>query len=318
MMFRKKLYIIMFVCACTYVLAHAEEKTEMMPFGNFDSWATRYIKESFILGGETKAHYSIGPRETIQGPTPLPKRGNSPWGTSNAYAKVLGVETVTVPVTPEKRGNGYCCRMETKLHQIGAIGINFNAVATGSVFTGVAADPMTSEFTTDPRAAINMGVPFRKRPVALMLDYKAKILNGEVTYANGTTVSKRPNEHDAAQIILLLQHRWEENGRIFAYRVGTATERITKSTQNWVNNHRLDVRYGDITSQPNYKPWEALSRKTHKARNKSGRMVFVEEKGFRADVEPTHIIIMISSGCLPPFTGCVGNTLWVDNVRLVY
>lgn len=307
---------ILFACACT--LACAQEKIEMMPYGNFDSWAVRHIKESFILGGETKDLFAIGPKEEINGPTPLPKRGNSPWSTSNSYAKVLGVETVTVTATPEKRGNGYCCKLETKLHTISAIGINFSAVATGCVFTGTTADPMTSEFTTDPRSAINMGVPFRKRPTAMILDYKAKILNGEVIFANSSTTTKRPNDRDAAQITLLLQHRWEENGRIFAYRVGTASQRISQTTKNWVNNHRIDIRYGDITGRNDYKPWEALSRKTHKAKNKAGRMVFIEEKGWRDDLEPTHIIIMISSGCLPPFTGCIGNTLWVDNIRLVY
>lgn len=315
---RRWVIILFIMFACTPALTHAEEHIENMPFGTFDSWAVRHIKESFILGGETKDLYSIGPHENIQGPTPLPKRGNSPWGTSNSYAKVLGVETVTVSATPEKRGNGYCCKLETKLHTISAIGINFSAVVTGSVFTGTTADPMTSEFTTDPRSAINMGVPFHKRPKEMMLDYKANILNGEVVYANSSSMVTKPKAKDAAQIIMLLQHRWEENGRIFAYRVGTASQRISQSTKGWVNNHRLEVRYGDITSRSDYKSWEALSTKTHKARNKSGRMVFVEEKGFRADVEPTHIIILISSGCLPPFTGCLGNTLWVDNIRMVY
>lgn len=304
--------------ACVPALACAEGKTELMPFGTFDSWAVRHIKESFILGGETKSMYSIGPKEEINGPTPLPKRGNSPWGTSNAYAKVLGVETVNITVTPEEHGNGYCCKLETKLHTISAIGLNFNAVAAGSIFTGTTADPMTSEFTTDPRAAINMGVPFKKRPKEMVLDYKAKIVNGEVIFANSSSMVTKPKVKDAAQITLLLQHRWEENGRIFAYRVGTASQRITQSTKGWVNNHHLEVRYGDITSRSDYKSWEALSTRTHKAKNKAGRMVFIEEKGWREDLEPTHIIIMISSGCLPPFTGCIGNTLWVDNVRLVY
>lgn len=313
----KRLFLIL-ACVPALVCVHAQEKVEMLPFGNMDSWAVRHIKESFILGGDIKDHYSIAPQQSIDGPTPLPKRGNSPWGTSNAYAKVLGVETVSVSVTPEKHGNGNCCKMETRMHTIGAAGINFSALITGSIFTGTTVDPMTSEFTTDPRSAINMGIPFKRRPKALILDYKAKILNGAVVCANGTSVIRKPQDKDAAQITLILQHRWEENGRIFAYRVGTATERITKSSNGWVNNHRLNVRYGDITKQSDYKAWEALSKRTHKARNKSGRMVYIEEKEFRADVEPTHMIVLISSSCLPPFTGCVGNTIWVDNIRLAY
>ncbi len=313
----RRLFLIV-LCVLALACVCAQEKVEMLPFGNMDAWAVRHIKESFILGGDIKAHYSIAPQQTINGPTPLPKRGNSPWGTSNAYAKVLGVETVSNSVTPEKRGNGYCCKMETRMHTINAIGINFSAITTGSIFTGITAEPMTTEFTTDPRSAINIGVPFKRRPKALILDYKTKIVNGQVVCANGTSVVNKPNVKDAAQITLLLQHRWEENGHIYAYRVGTASERINKSTNGWVNDHRIDVRYGDITSESNYKSWEALSKRTHKARNKNGKMVFIEEKGFKADVEPTHIIIMISSSCLPPFTGCVGNTIWCDNIRLAY
>jgi len=28
--------------------------------------------------------------------------------------------------------------------------------------------------------------------------------------------------------------------------------------------------------------------------------------------------VMVSAGSMPPFTGCPGNTLWVDNIRLAY
>ena len=47
-------------------------------------------------------------------------------------------------------------------------------------------------------------------------------------------------------------------------------------------------------------------------------MVCVEEIDWRADVEPTHIIIQISAGSMPPFTGCPGNIVWCDNIRLAY
>ena len=35
-------------------------------------------------------------------------------------------------------------------------------------------------------------------------------------------------------------------------------------------------------------------------------------------IEPTHIIIQVSAGSLPPFTGCPGNVVWCDNIGLVY
>jgi hypothetical protein len=55
-----------------------------------------------------------------------------------------------------------------------------------------------------------------------------------------------------------------------------------------------------------------------KARNSQGKMVCIEEVDWRGDAEPTHIIIQISAGSQKPFTGCPGNTVWCDNIGLVY
>lgn len=54
------------------------------------------------------------------------------------------------------------------------------------------------------------------------------------------------------------------------------------------------------------------------ARNSKGKMVPVQEVGYKADVEPTHLILQISAGCQEPFVGCPGNVVWCDNIRLVY
>ena len=301
--------------------AAAQEKIEYLPFGNMDSWAVRYIKESAILGGGTCAVYMVGPVDTIYGNKPYPfGKGGSPWSTSNAYAKVMGIETGSVSATPEKRGNGYCCRLETKIQQVKAMGIDTKTVATGSLFTGRLSDPMTSEGTKNPAKAIDMGMKFTKRPKALLLDYKAQISpSNELKQANAATKVKTLAGHDEGEIILFLQHRWEdESGRILAYRVGTATEHVSKSTDGWLNNHRLDVRYGDVTTQPGFQKWEKLNTTRFMARNSKGKMVYVEEVGYKADAEPTHMILQVSAGCQEPFVGCPGNTVWCDNLRLVY
>ena len=229
----------------------------------------------------------------------------------------MGIETAAVNVTPEKRGNGYCCKLETKLTVVKALGIDTKAVATGSLFTGKLSDPMTMEGTKNPAKAINMGMKFTKRPKALMLDIKSQISqSGELKQANASTKVKTLQGNDEGEIILFLQHRWEdEDGRIFAYRVGTASEHISK-TMDWQNNHRLEVRYGDISTQA--KPWEKLTKERFMARNSKGKMVYIEEVGYTADVEPTHLIMQVSAGSVAPFVGCPGNTLWVDNIRLVY
>ena len=298
--------------------ATAQEKIEYLPFGNMDSWAVRYIKESKLIGGATKELYMIGAVDTVRENKPYRVKGGSPWGTGNAYAKVMGIETVSCNVTPEKRGKGYCARLETTLFSVTAIGIDTKALATGSMFTGRLMDPMTGDATKNAAKAIDMGLKFTKRPKALMLDYKAKISpSNEMTKAPASTKVKTVPGHDEGEIILFLQHRWEdENGRIFAYRVGTAGKHIDKSTNDWLNDQRIEVRYGDISASA--KSWEALTTTRYMATNSKGKMVYVEEVGYRDDVEPTHLIVQISSGSKEPYTGCVGNTVWVDNVRLVY
>ena len=86
--------------------AQAQERVEMMPFGDFESWTEQQIKESKLIGGQTKTLYKIG----------------GTWDCSNAHAKAMGVDKVSVSVRPEKRGNGYCCRMESTLETVSAIG----------------------------------------------------------------------------------------------------------------------------------------------------------------------------------------------------
>lgn len=312
---------LLFVFAMLSLNLHAQEKVEYLPFGMMDSWTVRYIKESFLLGGKTRALYVIAKTDTIRQNKPYPYGENgSPWGTSNAYAKVLGVEKAAVSVTPERRGNGYCCRLETTLQTVKAVGIDLNALATGSLFTGQLLDPITMECCKVPMKSMDMGIPFTKRPKALMLDYKAFIQQDKnLVKATGGTKVTTIQGQDAGQIVLFLQHRWEDaDGNLFAYRVGTASERITQSIPTWQNDHKLPVRYGDITQSSDYKTWEKLSKDCFMARNSKGKMVPVQEVGYKADVEPTHLILQISAGCQEPFVGCPGNVVWCDNIRLVY
>ena len=270
----------------------AQERIEVL--NDFESWTERSIKESAIIGGKTKTLYKPG----------------GVWGCSNAYAKVMGVEKVSVSVTPEKRGNGTCCRMESKLEIVSAIGINFKALATGSIYTGKMVDVISAKQTSDPNSAIDMGIPFTGRPTALILDYKALIKDEKAVYAPAKTQVKEVEGRDAGIITLFLQHRWEENGHVYAYRVGTVQKKITQSTDDWKNDFRLPVIYGK-SSVP-------LAKNNQKTHNSKGEMVNIEEVDYRADVEPTHLIVQISAGCMPPFTGCPGNIVWCDNIRLEY
>jgi len=295
--------------------ANATEHMEPVAFGDFETWTVRYIKESALLGGQTKTLYMVAPTDTVFGTRYT--RSDSPWSSGNAFAQALGVNKVSVSVTPERRGNGYCCRMETRLDTVRAAGINLKALVTGSLYTGVLADPVTLAHSSDPNSAIDMGVPFTGHPKALVLDYKAHIEDGDILQANATTKVKHLPGHDKGQIVFILQHRWEENGHVYAYRVGTATEYISESTDGWVNNHRLEVFYCDSPTDCN-RPWHDLSNHRFKTHNSKGKMVLIEEVGWRGDLQPTHMVIQISSGSQLPFTGCPGNVVWCDNIRLAY
>lgn len=55
------------------------------------------------------------------------------------------------------------------------------------------------------------------------------------------------------------------------------------------------------------------------ARNSRGENVRVEELGWGKPNEiPTHIILQFSSSHGGAFIGSSGNTLWIDNVGLLY
>ena len=61
----------------------AQERVEYLPYGKMDSWTVRYIKESVLLGGKTRALYVIAKTDTIRQNKPYPYGKNgSPWGTS--------------------------------------------------------------------------------------------------------------------------------------------------------------------------------------------------------------------------------------------
>ena len=275
---------------------HAEERIELIPFGDFETWTEQQIKESNIIGGATKTLYKIG----------------GPWSSSNAHARAMRVDKVSVSVTPEKRGEGYCCRMESRLETVKAIGINFKALATGSIYTGKMIEIVGLAQSSDPNSAIDMGVPFTERPTALIIDYKAIIKNEHAIYAPARTRIKDVATQDKGHITLLLQHRWEEDGHIYAYRVGTA-KHIIDQTTDWQTDFRLPVIYGKDGERLHH-----LYNNRHKTHNSQGKMVCIEELDFRDDVAPTHIIIQVSAGSLQPFTGCPGNTVWCDNIRLSY
>ena len=321
-MTKNSIITILLVALCPLVSA---ERTELLPYADFEQWAVRYIKESAILGGKTAVLYAVAPADTIRinAPFEYGKKGNI-WSPSNAYAKVMGVEKGSGTLRPEYRDaeHGYCCRMDSKLEVVRALGIfDIRVLVAGTLFTGRTIEPIKTQ--KDPYQNIDFGVPFTKFPAALMFDYKAKVSpENTIVYAKGLSKPKTLEGHDEAQAYIVLQRRWEDaEGRIHAERVATGYERFSKDQTAWVNNHKVPLHYGDITDTPLYRkyPAELGLSDMRRAMNSKGSIVPIEESGWAAEgTTPTHMIINIASGYYEAFVGHDGNTLWVDNIRLVY
>ena len=306
-----------------YLQTHGEEGTmEYIRFGNFDQWLVRHVKESGIIGGDTKTLYHIAPNGTWNNNNPYLGTGGTPWACSNVMAKVSGITKTNVSVYRDTHpGHGYCAKLYTHLEECKVLGIvNIKVLAAGSIYLGQTQEPITN--TKNPMSKLNAGVKFTKRPTALVFDYKVK-LSGKPNRVKQTGFGKPSTVagKDMPDVILYLQKRWEDaHGNIYAKRVGTMVRRFISNTY-WVNNARFPIYYGDITKLKIYNSAWALTsgENTKYAKNSKGKMVPVKEVGWgNANDTPTHLVLQFDSSHGGAYIGSVGNTLWVDNVRLAY
>lgn len=280
-------------------------KIEWLAKGNFESWTTKNIKESGIIGGKTVTLWNIG----------------GPWASSNVWAKVKGVTKTNVSVYRDSHpGHGHCVKLYTHNVEAKVLGIiNIKVLAAGSIYLGNTIQPIRD--TKNPMAKLNAGMKFNKRPKAIVFDYKTHIVGGNRIKQNGIMKGSTVQGLDMADCVLYLQKRWEDAaGNIYAKRVGTMVQRFSKTT-GWHNNASFAIRYGDIRNQPYYNSAWALTsgENTKYATNSKGVMKPVKEVGWAsADETPTHIVLQFDSSHGGAYIGTVGNTLWVDNVRLAY
>ena len=298
----------------------AQEKVVAMKYGDMDHWVTRKIHESGIIGGNTKLLYELGPTQVIEGNEAYTNKGGSPWANSNVMAKVVGIVKTNTSVYPEKRGNGYCAKLETHIEKVKVLGmVNITVLASGSLFLGDMKEPITG--TKDGEKALNVGVPFNQRPKAVRFDYKVK-MSGQPDRIkqNGFSRKSVVKGQDCAIMTCVLQKRHEDSeGNIIAKRIGTAVVRYNKST-DWKNKATYEIHYGDI-SKTGYYDAEImrLGVGDYYARNSKGKSVMIKENGWAAvDETPTHMILQFTSSLGGAFIGSPGNTFWIDNVELVY
>ena len=314
---KKNLTILfLFFIACHII---AQERIVPLRYGDMEQWTVRYIKESKLLGGKTKQLYVLAATDTLRGNQPY-DFSKTIWGISNAYANVAGIAKAACTTQPDKRGKGTCARLDTRIETVKVLGmIDIQVCIAGTLFLGEVNEPVKS--ANDPYGSINMGIPFTDKTKALMLDIKAKV-NPErkVIKALGLGMSEIEG-HDEPEIYIFLQKRWEENGKIYAKRVGTARHRFAESIPEWRNDYRVDINYGDISKESYFKKYMGLfpDGGQFKARNSQGKITTINEVGWAdADETPTHVIVMITAGCYPAFYGCPGNAMWVDNIRWIY
>ena len=296
------------------------QRTEPVQYGDFEHWTVRHIKESAILGGSVKTLYVVGPDETIDG-NKVYDYSRTIWASSNAYARVSGVTKTSVTAEPDNGPTGRCARLSTRFADCKVAGlVEIKVLATGALYWGRMLEPVTG--VKNPYAFMDWGIPFTKRPSALVLDVKAEMPDTGVL-VRGTTFSQKefPGD-DPCQLMLLLQQRWEdEDGNIHALRVGTGFRRIAKSTAGWIVDFRVPVIYGDARQDAGYRDYMGLlqgSRTLYAVNSRGQRKPILEEGWAEPGAAVTHAVLQITAGSRGAFTGALGNTLWVDNVRLEY
>lgn len=294
---------------------------DMIPFGNMDQWIDRQIKESGIIGGATKNVYAIGPTATIRENKPYKNMGGSPWATSNVMARVAGITKTNTSVFPEKRGDGFCARMDTRMESVKVFGIvDITVLAAGSIFLGDVHEPIKG--TKNPQKILNSGIPFTKKPIAIQFDYKVKMSDREKrVHATGFSKITDVEGKDFPEMNLFLQKRWEDkDGNIYAKRVGTVVVRYYTTTDDWRNNATYSIMYGDITGNPEYKAhMMRLQVQERYAVNSKGESVPIKEVAWGTEDDiPTHIQLQFTSSHGGAYIGSPGNSFYVDNVKLVY
>ncbi|MBR5610970.1 MAG: PCMD domain-containing protein [Bacteroidales bacterium] len=290
--------------------------------GKFDNWIVREIKESGLIGGNTKYLYNFNTGDTIRGNIPYDAPDGNVFIPTNVMADVLGIIKGSNQVFPEERGDGFCARLEVMEEAVRVIGIiNVKVIAQGTIVTGELYEPIKD--TKSPYSKLDYGIPFTDKPKGIKYDYKADVGHERIR-ASSSSPRKALGEPDFAHLIVFLQKRWEdEDGNIYAKRVGTAYKKIKEDAPEWINGDFLEIHYGDVSGEPFFDPYIELrgegSDLENFAKNSKGKSTAIREIGWAdADETPTHLVFWFSASDGKAFHGGVGNKLWLDNVEIVY
>lgn len=316
-----RLLVATLVVTASATLLFGQSTVKPLLFGDMNQWITREVKESAIIGGNTKEVFEIGPTQVIKGFVPYTNQGGSPWATSNVLAKVAGVVKTNTSVFPEVHDGGFCARLNTRMESVKVLGlVDITVLAAGSVFLGSVHEPIKS--TKNPNKMLQMGIPFTERPTALQYDYKVRMAdspNRIKATGFGSISEVAGKDHPAT--ILALQQRWEdEKGAVYANRIATLVIYYDKSTTNWQKGVTYQIHYGDITKKDFYKAESmALNAIERFTMNSKGESVLIQEVAWgHATDTPTHLMLQFTSSHGGAYIGSPGNSFWIDNVKLIY
>ncbi len=313
----------MSLCLTCTMGAQSAEKIVPIKYGNMDNWVIRNIKESGIIGGNKKVVYAIGPSMTINGNTPYTNKGGSPSGTSNVLAHVSGIYKTNNSVYRDKHENGHCAKLVTHIEKVKVWESSISrCLQQARSSWATCAKPITGTKTTSLRPSTGA------------------FLSPMVPRQCVSTIRPCcPTQPPASSRTASAVHRkWQDATMLSPFsicrsvtRMPMATSRpergaplvvkYSKSTNGWVNDATYTIHYGDIRHMAGYDASLMGLRSTDYARNSKGKSVIIKETGWASanetpDPHSDHLRSLPVSG--GAYIGTPGNTLWIDNVALVY
>ena len=176
---RQKVLFLSTVFLLSAVAGHVHAQSGIVEsinsYGTFDRWSVREVRESGVIGGKTAQLFEFyGNQEVVKTRKPYDAPEGYLWRTNNVLAVVAGVTKTSNTVYPEKRGDGYCARLETHIESVKVFGmINMDVTCQGAMFIGALEEPIRD--TKSPMEKVMYGLPFEGRPKAVVFDYKADV-----------------------------------------------------------------------------------------------------------------------------------------------
>jgi hypothetical protein len=288
-------------------------------YSSLDFWYSRKVKESVLLSGNTIELYGVGKVDSNSDfyDTKL-KDLKSPWGTTNIFTKMV-LDIGNTRVFPEKREDGYCARLETKIRKDNIVGVDVEVLIAGTLFLGEMIEPVKG--MKDPIKNVSQGIPFEKHPQAVKFDYKYDAGANRVKATNNVETITGP---DLCEFCVILQKRWEDKeGNVFATRIGGARQFFSGAQSQWKNGAVFPITYGDITHLPGYnaKTMGLIPGSGEVfVKNSKNKMVPLVETGWGKKGEmPTHMILYFTSSYEGvQYVGSTESVFRVDNIELIY